>query len=327
MHRSHALPARSLAPNLGALFGLAVGVLMLAAAPAESAAKRDIQLSHVASDLAASRHDTSTAIVGSLARNAEWDNAHQRALLLWQGGAVQSDAAEVLALLRLAADEGHAPSQNLLGRFYDKGRLMPRNAAAAAKWYEKAAHQGLASAQLNAGLMYRAGSGVPRDETRAFRWFEQAAQQDSPEAQYMVALMLEDGSGAERDLAAAARWYMRAAEQGHAPSQHNLAVAYATGAGLARSETAAVKWYRKAAASGQPMSQLLLARALADGNGAPRNPAEAYVWARAANVNGWSDQALRDAATALASQLERNLSPAQLNKARADAEARLKKRG
>jgi TPR repeat protein len=328
LHRPHALLPRNTAPKPVVMLLIALAALSLAAPTAQGGMKRDAWPTYAGSDLAAARHGIEAETRDAAAdEDAEWDRAYRQALLLWQGGAAQSEAAKILALLKWAAEEGHAPSQNLLGRFHDKGRLMPRNAAEAARWYERAAQQGLASAQLNIGLMYRAGTGVARDEARAFQWFEQAAHQGSSEAQYMVALMLEDGIGTVRNPAAAIGWYTRAAEQGHAPSQHNLAVAYATGAGVARNEAAAVKWYRRAAANGQPKSQLLLARALADGQGVARNRAEAYVWARAAAANGWNDGALRDAATALANRLERTLSPAQLDKARADAEARLKQRG
>ena len=257
----------------------------------------------------------------------ELDDAYARALQLWHGNGERQEADAILALLRQAADQGHAQSQNLLGRFHNKGRLLPRDDAEAVKWYEKAAHQGLASAQLNAGLMYRAGNGVKRDQARAFFWLEQAARQDTPEAQYLVAMMLEEGVGAERDAQAAIRWYERAAEHGYAPAQHNLAVAYATGEGGSRNDRAAAKWYRMAAAKGQPLSQLQLARALAEGQGVRRDETAAYVWARVAAANGWRNQALLKAANELAARLARFLSASQLEKAARDIESELKRRG
>lgn len=333
MRRDRISPCRSVALQRARL-GIARApwvaalALLLGAATAQGAPTFDDKRPQDAINMtmaSASLNGAATAAIDP--HGHECNDAYDRALQLWHGGGRREDADEILAQLRRAAEHGHLQSQNLLGRFHDKGRLVPHDDAEAVKWYEKAAHQGLASAQLNAGLMYRAGNGVQRDQARAFFWLEQAARQDAPEAQYLVAMMLEEGDGAERDVPAALRWYAQAAEQGYAPAQHNLAVAYATGEGGSRNERAAVKWYRKAAAAGQPLSQLQLARALAEGQGARRDEVAAYVWARVAAANGWGNQALRLAADELAAGLARMLSPSQLEKAARDIEVELKRRG
>ena len=59
--------------------------------------------------------------------------------LLARGRGVKADRAQAFALYRRAADLGHAKSMNMVGRYYDEGWEVERNAEAAVEWYRKAA--------------------------------------------------------------------------------------------------------------------------------------------------------------------------------------------
>jgi TPR repeat protein len=85
--------------------------------------------------------------------------------------------------LRQEADQGSIISQVLLGHFYklgDKG--VPQDFAEAAKWYRLAADQGAAGAQYMLGSMYALSEGVPLDLVRAHMWLNLAASQGYEEA-------------------------------------------------------------------------------------------------------------------------------------------------
>lgn len=111
--------------------------------------------------------------------------------------------------------------------------------------FQPLAERGDPSAQFWLGAMYDLGRGVPKDFAAAARWYRRAAEQGNPMAQHNLATMYEQGQGvsAEYALAAAIAWYRRAADQGYAPSQGNLGVLYAEGRGVKRDDVLAYKWF------------------------------------------------------------------------------------
>ena len=65
---------------------------------------------------------------------------------------------------------------------YEDGRGVPQSDSEAARWYRLAADQGDADAQCILGWMYKNGRGVPRSHEEATRWYRMAADQDHEEA-------------------------------------------------------------------------------------------------------------------------------------------------
>src|SRR5438093_798581 len=63
--------------------------------------------------------------------------------------------------LQEAAAKGDANAQFELGRRYEDGRGVPKNATAAVEWWTKAATQGHSGAQFGLGVMYATGQGAP----------------------------------------------------------------------------------------------------------------------------------------------------------------------
>src|SRR5438067_1610415 len=76
---------------------------------------------------------------------------------------VNRDYATALRLFRLAADQGDANGQFMLGVMYATGQGIPQNYAEAVKWYRLATDQGNVDAQYNLGSMYATGQGVQQD--------------------------------------------------------------------------------------------------------------------------------------------------------------------
>lgn len=87
-----------------------------------------------------------------------------------------------LAQLKPEAESGNRIAQNIMGVIYMNALGVPRDDAAAMKWYRLAADQGYAVAQTNVGFLYNNGRGVERNQSEARRWFEKAAAQSDSRA-------------------------------------------------------------------------------------------------------------------------------------------------
>ena len=81
---------------------------------------------------------------------------------------------EKVKQLRLAAEQGDAEAQTILGVKYANGDGVPENDAEAVKWYRLAAEQGAADARYNLGVMYASGEGVLRSGAAAADWYYKA---------------------------------------------------------------------------------------------------------------------------------------------------------
>ncbi len=155
----------------------------------------------------------------------------------------------VAAIKRLAL-QGDPAAQYDLGARLAEGRGAPRDAKAAAQWFEKAAESGLAPAQYRLGSLYEKGVGVDRDYGRARLWYERAAEAGNARAMHNYAVLLAEGGDGKPDYAAAAEWFRRAAEYGVRDSQFNLAILYARGLGVSRNLQQSYAWFAAAADQG-----------------------------------------------------------------------------
>ncbi|WP_395647915.1 AAA family ATPase [Terricaulis sp.] len=134
-------------------------------------------------------------------------------------------------------------------------------------------------------------------------------------AQYRFAKAYEHGDGLDADLALARQWCERAAAGGNVRAMHDLGVYFARGDGGRRDEAAAFRWFRQAAEFGVSDSQYNLGILYQQGRGVSRNAGEALFWYLVASRQGDGQSARRAAA------LERELTPIQVEQARARAQA------
>lgn len=122
-----------------------------------------------------------------------------------------------------------------LGDFHAQGVAVPKDFAAAAKWYAEAAERGRA-VRIN----------VARDDNDTHANWNN----------YLRARLLEQGGhGLGANLAEATALYRICAEALFAPCQERLGDFYAEGAGVAKDEKQAQEWWRLAASemfAGQP---------------------------------------------------------------------------
>jgi len=119
------------------------------------------------------------------------------AMAFGSGGGVAGDAAEDLADLRAAAEQGFADAQYNLGAMYFTGKGVAEDFGEAVKWYRLATEQGFAGAQNDLGVMYDNGKGVPEDFVLAHMWSNLAAAQGDANATKNRGMVAKRMTGAQ----------------------------------------------------------------------------------------------------------------------------------
>lgn len=159
------------------------------------------------------------------------------------------DMVGAMAVLRRAADQGHAPSQVLLGDILDRAEFDEEALA----YYRKAAEQGDPAGEFGVGSMYLAGEGVKKDPQQAYFWFTRAAEKNHVSAIIGLAnayISADQGTNPVwPDQARAAQWLRKAAEADYLPAVEALAQAYrAGGFAIAQDATLAERYAAQGAA-------------------------------------------------------------------------------
>ena len=152
--------------------------------------------------------------------------------------------------LRDAVAAGAPAAQYELALRLFEGRGLPKDQAAAARWFERAAALGLAPAQYRLGSMLEKGIGVAPDRAAAKGWYLKAAEAGNARAAHNLAVMDAEPVGEEPDYVDAARWFRKAGELGVRDSQYNLAILYARGLGVGQDLRQSWMWFSLAAQQG-----------------------------------------------------------------------------
>jgi len=187
---------------------------------------------------------------------------------------------------RKTAEQGNAEAQFILGKRYDNGDGVEKNAEEAVEWYRKAAEQGNSDAQLALGGCYSIGCGVEENPEEAIKWLLKAVEQGNSDAQLALGRCYLNGYGVEENPEEAFKWYRKAAEQGNSDAQLALGGCYSIGCGVEENLEEAVKWYRKAAEQGNSDAQLTLGDCYLNGYCVEENPEEAVKWVLKATEQG-----------------------------------------
>jgi hypothetical protein len=107
-------------------------------------------------------------------------------------------------------------------------------------------------AQFNLGMMYETGEGVPRDYAAAAKWYRQAADQGLPQAEQRLGDLLLNGRGVSQDYAEAVRWLSKAAAQGYGVAQFDLGFLAFKGHGMPQDLVQAHMYFSMAAEQSVP---------------------------------------------------------------------------
>jgi len=214
-------------------------------------------------------------LVGRSAAQQSFDSK-QAELTVW--ARLKTMTPSDLQTLIAKAQGGDAEAQCWVGLVYGEGRLVPKDAEEAARWFLKSAEQGYAPAQRFYGLMSArvnpsAGEG----------WMRRAAEQGDAEAQFWLGVAYEWNWFGTTDVKEAVKWYQKAAEGGNPDAQAELGQKYEDGEGVEQSFKLAAEWYRKAAehvpdlgGAGQGRNQLGIL--YMEGRGVPQDYGQAYFW-------------------------------------------------
>jgi TPR repeat protein len=201
--------------------------------------------------------------------------------------AQRSAGAQPLEQMRSFAEQGRPDAQTDLGLAYWYGRLVERDRTEAARLFGLAAAQGYARAEYIVGVMQERGlGGVTRSYAAAFAWYSKAAEQNYPRAQVALGRLYANGLGVGRDPAQSTLWYRRAAEQNFPAGQYGLGMAYGRGLGVAKDPQAAAQWVRRAALQGYRHAELRLGLFYVHGFGVPKDFGEARQWIHLAAERG-----------------------------------------
>ena len=131
--------------------------------------------------------------------------------------------------LTVAADEGHAAANTLIGHLYRDGLGVAQDGTKAARYYTRGAELGQCAAQLSLARMYHIGSRLGRNDALAERWYREAAMRGYLWAQFAFAGFYENGVLVQKDDVKAYFWFSVLAEN---PRR------FSNGVGLAMQEVA-----------------------------------------------------------------------------------------
>ena len=156
------------------------------------------------------------------------------------------DYARAAMYYELAADRGHAKSQNNLAYLYKEGLGVEQSNEKAMKNYQLAADQGLSTAQYNLGLEYDFGYSCEQSFEQALKYYQLAAEQGNVKAMHNLGAMYKNGDGVEQDYAKAMDCFQKALDGGFEFARVNIGLMYENGYGVEQSLEKAVECYRKA---------------------------------------------------------------------------------
>jgi hypothetical protein len=192
-----------------------------------------------------------------------------------------------------------------------------------------------ARAQYNLGNLHLQRSEIPK----AIEYFKLSADQGFRSAQYNLGVIYARGDGVEKDPEEAFKWYALAAAQDHPTAQYNLGAFHRDGLGTAADGSKAVEWFTRAAKNGSAFAQINLARIYTLGKIIPKDLNHAYMWleitknpfGRARNTHSQAAKDritnVRNSAVAAQKIIEEQISPTEVERAKARARAWLGKFG
>lgn len=164
---------------------------------------------------------------------------------------VSIDRVKAARWAHLAAVQGDAQAQRILGNCYYDGEGVEKDYVKAVALYQEAARQGDVRSLFNLGNRYESGEGVSRDVKKAILCWKEAAESGGPELSYLLACRYTNGiGGASRDTVNAAIWLKKAAARGHAQALCDLGMLYHYGEGVRRNSKKALELCAKAAKLG-----------------------------------------------------------------------------
>uniref|UniRef100_UPI001968C300 tetratricopeptide repeat protein n=1 Tax=Flavisolibacter nicotianae TaxID=2364882 RepID=UPI001968C300 len=238
-----------------------------------------------------------TAFIATLSfgQNAEELNKKSKEFLERQ------DFKTAVLLLRQAAEKGSSEAQYNYGICYQQGVEVPQSDSIANAWFLKAANQGWKDAQFKMAYSFATGRGVTQNDKQAFYWSIKCAEQRDVECMFNVVSCYMEGRGTQKNLDSMVAWATRLAML---DTPEDLQV------------------------SGQITSaRANLATMYREGQTVPKDLSKSYMWYLIYNESKRDFSVLEQQKNIEAIQtLEKQISQADRDKAKLEAEKLLKKK-
>lgn len=236
--------------------------------------------------------------------------------------ALNSEEVEKVKYYRLAANQGQAYSQYLLGRAYETGKGVEQDYQEAARWYNLAADQGYAAAQYEIGEIYYHARGVEKDIKTSFKWhsrasdqgyaasiarlgefygfgevvekdtkkaielFEKAVALEDPSAMVFLGWHYQSGDGVEEDKKKAVEYFRKSAAKGYMEAFASLGGVYETGSGVEKDINKAIEFYKLGMSKNDPFAFSALAGLYKTGEGVEKSLEKAFnLYKKSADIN------------------------------------------
>ncbi|MDR3234682.1 MAG: sel1 repeat family protein [Planctomycetaceae bacterium] len=192
----------------------------------------------------------------------------------------------------IAANEGNALAQYILGCINEDGGIVPSDIETAIRLFHQSAEQGYADAQCRLGIIYLTGAhGIEADSQVALQWLRLAFEQGDEPAAYWLGVCYADGEGVQKNTAEALRYLLPSAQGtsgkiGSKESQYLIAQILLNEKNTQEYNPAeAVKWLRQSAQQAYTSAQTRLGICLLEGIGVKPDPQEARQVLRKAAKN------------------------------------------
>jgi TPR repeat protein len=219
---------------------------------------------------------------------------YARGMRLLRGRGAERDPRAAVALLRLAAEGGHAPAQYQMALLAESGSdVLAVDGGEALRGWRRAAAQGYAPAQAELAAAHWLGRyGVAKDEREAERLgraalpaLRRAAEEGDDDAAYALAELLADGIGVARDDAGPSASSARPPNRATPGRRPGWDTCTSMGVGWRRTPPKG-RLYRLAAERGFAAAQINLAWLYVQGLGVAQDQAVAAGWYRRAAEQG-----------------------------------------
>lgn len=177
----------------------------------------------------------------------------------YNGLGVEKSKNTAFKYAKIAAENGHAGAQNLIGMIYYEGTdIIEKDKELALRWYKKSAKSNEAAAFYNIAMLYEHGSAVEQNYNEAFKYYHEASKLGSVSGTNIVGFFYEHGIGTEKSKMYAFSNYHKAAMCGSPFGQYNLGRCFLYGIGVEKDVKRAVKWIEHSGKQGHGNSYLTL---------------------------------------------------------------------
>jgi TPR repeat protein len=140
--------------------------------------------------------------------------------LLQERGGLQKNAEQAFCYVQKSAGSGYLHAKYNLSSLYRCGHGVPKDETKSLQIHFEVAEQGFAPAQASLGRYYRLGSnGLPKDYLKALAWYQKAADQGEAQGMFGVGCAYYNGEGVGKDKSIAKHWLTKAAKNGAADAQ------------------------------------------------------------------------------------------------------------